>query len=93
MLSWVNYMMERLSKVTLTSSETKQVNVLVSNWIIGHEEKSKNKDIPGELKLALELVHKRNEELLITYLASLETTKGYEDGKQPENGEILDKNV
>jgi len=65
----VNQLVENISKITMTSKQTEELRDLHNDI-----KKSEHPDVEmtGEVRLAMEVLRKFNEQRLLAYLASLE---------------------
>lgn len=69
MIWLVNQLIEKLSKITMTPKQSEELQNLHNDI---RKSEQPNVEITGEVRLAMELLRKFNEDRLLAYLASLE---------------------
>lgn len=79
MIRWVEQIIKQLSAVTMSESQAKEFDELFRAWFRNQSDMAEAKDMPGEIRLACQLLAKQNERRLLAYLNSLDNPQGNEN--------------
>lgn len=88
MLWLLNQIMEKYSRITIDKKQKEEFGQIVNGF---HQYENPDIEMTGEVRLAMELLRKFNEDRLLAYLASLEEEQNNDD--KFENNKLSNQDV